>query len=55
LDDGPRRIRGTDIDIPIGSFWARWSDLKSREMIAVSGVPGWPPKKLKNFGALGRI
>jgi hypothetical protein len=54
-NDGPRRIRGTQIDIPIGSFWARWSDLKNREMIAVSGVPGWPPKKLKNFGALGRI
>jgi len=54
-NDGPRRILGTNIDIPIGSFWARWSDIKNRSMIAFSGVNGWPPKKLKSYGALGNI
>ncbi|NDD52615.1 hypothetical protein EBZ39_01835 [bacterium] len=54
-NDGSRRILGTSIDIPVGSFWARWSDVKNRSMFAFSGVNGWPPKKLKNYGALGRI
>lgn len=54
-NDGSRRIYGTNIDIPIGSFWARWSDIKNRYMIAISGVNGWPPKKLKSYGALGHI
>jgi len=54
-NEGPRRILGTNIDIPIGSFWSRWSDIKNRSMIAFSGVNGWPPKKLKSYGALGNI
>lgn len=54
-NDGSRRIFGTKLDIPIGAFWARWTDLKRRYMLAVSGVNGWPPKKLKNYGALGNI
>jgi hypothetical protein len=52
---GSRRIYGTTIDIPEGSFWARWSDIKNRYMAAVSGVNGWPPKKLKSYGARGNI
>jgi len=54
-NDGPRRIYGTDIDIPHGAFWARWSDIRRRYMIAKSGVNGWPPRKLKNYGAKGNI
>lgn len=54
-NDGSRRIFGTQIDIPIGAFWAKWSDIKNRYMVAISGVNGWPPKKLKSFGALGNI
>lgn len=54
-NDGPRRVLGTNINIPIGSFWARWSDIKGRSMYAFSGVNGWPPKKLKNYGAKGNI
>jgi hypothetical protein len=54
-NDGGRRIYGTFIDIPIGAFWVKWSDIKNRYMIAMSGVNGWPPKKLKNYGALGNI
>jgi hypothetical protein len=54
-NEGPRKIYGTDIRIPVGAFWARWSDIKNRDMIAVSGVNGWPPKKLASYGALGNI
>lgn len=54
-NDGPRKIYGTNINIPIGAFWARWSDLRNRDMIAFSGVMGWPRKKLKSHGALGNI
>ena len=54
-NDGPRTIFGTNISIPIGSFWSRWSDIKNRYMIAVSGAAGWPPKKLKSYGARGNI
>lgn len=54
-NDGGTRIYGTDYHIPVGSFWARWSDLKKRYMVAISGVNGWPPKKLKSFGARGNI
>lgn len=54
-NDGPRRIFGTVVDIPVGAFWARWSDIKNRYMVAVSGVNGWPPKKLRSYGARGRI
>lgn len=54
-NEGSRKILGTDILIPVGSFWARWSDIKNREMIAFSGVAGWPRKKLKSYGALGNI
>jgi hypothetical protein len=54
-NEGPRRVLGTRFDIPIGSFWARWSDLKNRSAIAFSGVNGWPPKKLKHLGSIGNI
>ena len=46
---GPRRIRGTSIDIPEGSFWARWSDLKARYHVALSSVNGWQRKNLPDF------
>ena len=52
---GGRRIYKTDIDIPVGSFWSTWEDMRNRSMIAFSGVNGWPPKKLKSYGALGNI
>jgi hypothetical protein len=54
-NDGPTLVRGTNMHIPVGSFWARWSDIKNRYMVAISGVNGWPPKTLKDFGALGNI
>lgn len=47
---GPRRILGTTIDIPQGSFWARWKDVQSRYMIARSGVNGWQRRSLPDLG-----
>lgn len=54
-NSGPRLIYGTNISIPIGSFWSRWSDMRNRTAIAFSGVNGWPPKRLRSYGALGNI
>lgn len=52
---GPRRIMGTEFDIPEGSFWARWSDVKNRDMHAFSSANGWPARELPDYGATGRI
>jgi hypothetical protein len=52
---GSRKIYGTNLEIPVGSFWARWSHIKNRDMIAISGVNGWPPKTLPHYGSLGHI
>jgi hypothetical protein len=54
-NSGGTRIYGTDIEIPVGAFWVKWSEIKNRYMIAMSGVNGWPPKKLKSYGARGNI
>lgn len=48
-NSGPRRVMGTDIDIPEGSFWARWKDVQNRVFIALSGANGWPAQKLPNW------
>lgn len=47
---GGRRILGTDIDIPEGSFWALASSIRNRSALAFSGAAGWPAKKLPSFG-----
>lgn len=54
-NEGPRTIFGTNLLIPVGAFWVRWSEFKRRYMVAVSGVNGWPRKKLASYGALGNI
>jgi len=46
---GPRRVYGTTLDIPEGSFWARWSDISGRVAIAMSGFNGWPAQKLPDW------
>lgn len=48
-NSGPRRILGTDIDIPNGSFWARWSDVRRRSAFAYSSVNGWPGRNLPDL------
>lgn len=47
---GGRRILGTQIDIPIGTFWAKWNDIKNRQVIAYSSVAGWRRKQLPDYG-----
>ena len=49
FNNGPRRIKDTQYDIPEGSFWARWSDISRRSAYAMSSVNGWPAKKLPNY------
>ena len=46
---GPRTIRGTQWEIPPGSFWARERDIKNRQFIAMAGVNGWARKKLPDY------
>lgn len=46
-------IRGTNIKIPVGSFWARWSDVKNRRSIALGPAAGWPAARLPNWGLEG--
>lgn len=46
-NSGGRRVLGTTLDIPEGSYWAKWSDCKRRDMYAYSSVNGWPPRKIQ--------
>ena len=50
-NSGGRRILGTEIDIPEGSYWAKWSDCDSRYHAALSSVNGWPARRLPDYGA----
>lgn len=45
-NSGGTRILGTDLDIPPGFWWCRWSDIQNRQIIAFSGANGWPKKTL---------
>lgn len=46
-NSGPRTILGTNIEIPDGAFWVRWSQAKNRDFIALSGANGWPNRAPK--------
>ena len=46
---GPRNVFESDLEIPVGSFWARWSDIQNRYAVAFSGVNGWPPQKFDSW------
>ena len=48
--DGNRRVRGTEYEIPEGSFWAKWNDISSRFTSAVNTVAKWEPRKLPDLG-----
>lgn len=52
---GPRRILGTNIDIPEGFFWNKASNLRRAKCIAYSSILGWPRKMLPDFGFAGHI
>lgn len=49
-NSGPRKIRGTNIEIPHGSFWAKWEEVARRQVIVYSSANGWPRKKLPDYG-----
>jgi hypothetical protein len=38
-----------NIMIPEGAWWSKWAYAKSREVIAFSGVNGWPRKQIDNL------
>ena len=46
---GDRNVFESDLEIPVGSFWARWSDIQNRYAVALSGVNGWPPQKFDSW------
>ena len=46
---GPRNIHGTELEIPRGSFWAKWSDVSKRQMYAMGGATGWARRKLPDY------
>jgi hypothetical protein len=48
-NDGPRKVRGTEIEIPQGSFWAKWSDLSRRSFCAMAGLNGWQRRSLPDY------
>jgi hypothetical protein len=52
---GPRRILGTDLDIPEGAYWTKASILRRCKLIAYSSILGWPRKKLPDYGYSGHI
>lgn len=47
---GGRKIFQTDIEIPKGFFWVKWSEWKKRYMVAFSGHNGWPRQQLPDYG-----
>lgn len=47
---GPTTIHGTSLQIPPGSFWAKWTDLQDRYMVAIGPSKGWPANKLPDWG-----
>ncbi len=49
-NSGPRRIYGTNYEIPHGSFWARWEDISRRYAVAMSNFNGWPVQILPGYG-----
>lgn len=53
---GPRKVLGTDIEIPHGSFWALAETIdRCGSRIALSSVAGWPRRKHTTFGATGNV
>lgn len=49
-NSGPRKIRGTDLEIPKGSFWTKYSNVSRRSMFALSSINGFPAKQLPDLG-----
>jgi hypothetical protein len=54
-NSGPRRVRGTDVDIPHGAFWTKASTIDRATNTALSSVAGWPRRKHTTYGAAGNV
>lgn len=54
-NSGPRRVHGTDIDLPHGAYWALASTIDKATNIALSSVAGWPRRKHTTYGAAGNV
>lgn len=54
-NSGPRRVRGTDVDLPNGAYWALASTIDRAQNIALSSVAGWPRRKHTTYGATGNV
>jgi hypothetical protein len=52
---GPRTIRGTDLQIPDGGYWALASTIDRCNCIALSSVAGWPRRQHTTYGAEGFV
>lgn len=52
---GPRKVMGTNLEIPEGAYWTPASTIDRCSGISLSSVAGWPPRKLKTYGADGNI
>jgi hypothetical protein len=55
-NDGDRRVFGTDIQIPEGSYWSLADTIdRCGTIIALSSVAGWPRRNLPTYGAGGNV
>ena len=52
---GPRKVMGTNLEIPEGAYWTPASTIDRCSGISLSSVAGWPPRKLKSYGAEGNV
>lgn len=52
---GPRLVRGTNIEIPHGAYWALASTIDRARNIALSSVAGWPRRQYTAYGAGGNV
>lgn len=52
---GPRKVFGTDLEIPHGTFWTLASTIDRASNIALSSVAGWPRRQHTTFGATGNV
>ena len=52
---GPRKVRGTDLEIPEGAYWALASTIDRAQNIALSSVAGWPRRRQTTYGAKGNV
>jgi hypothetical protein len=54
-NSGPRRVMGTNYDLPHGAYWALASTIDRANCIALSSVAGWPLRSLPSYGATGNV